>query len=121
MNPDENNVNKYLCSICEFKSNKESNFLQHLSTNKHKKLSSSNLIDNGDIKKTFECKCGKKYKHLSTLCAHRKICSSINNIEPPMIETNSSEEIKELKMITLDIMKNIHEIQQKLLTLCNKD
>jgi hypothetical protein len=119
MNLDENNMNKYLCSTCHFKSSKESNFLQHLSTNKHKKLSSPNLIDNGDNKKTFECKCGKKYKHLSTLCAHRKNCSSINNIESPVILSNSSEEIRELKMITLDIMKNIHEMQQNLLTLCN--
>lgn len=121
MNPDENNPNKYLCSICEFKSNKESNYSKHLLTSKHKNLLFIDKKKADDAKKIHECKCGKKYKHLSTLCAHRKNCSPINNIEPPVILSNSSEEIRELKMITLDIMKNIHEIQQKLLTLCNKD
>ena len=79
MNPDENNPNKYLCSICDFKSNKESNYSKHLLTSKHKNLLFIDKKKADDAKKIHECKCGKKYKHLSTLCAHRKNCSPINN------------------------------------------
>ena len=54
---------KYTCEICDFKSNKKTDYNRHIETIKHKKSINS---DNSDLKNEnigFKCKCGKVYKY----------------------------------------------------------
>jgi hypothetical protein len=64
---------KYFCENCNYKCFKQSEYIKHISTNKHKIL--QNPTSDADIK-VYTCNCGKIYKHSSTLYAHKKICKS---------------------------------------------
>lgn len=67
---------KYFCKICNFTTNKKGNWNSHVLTKKH--LSNKN-------EKTYLCKCGLQYKHMSSLCKHKKKCivntNDISNVE----------------------------------------
>ena len=86
MNPNKKNAENaeiFNCLICDFKCSKKSNYNIHLMTRKHKILTNPNdLMPLSAYDKHLSCKCGKKYSHLSSLCAHRKKCTYIekNNI-----------------------------------------
>ncbi len=84
----EKNANNFYCEYCDFKCSKQSNYSTHLLTAKHQRLTNScqKMPKNADI---LECVCGKNYKHLSSLCKHKKICSDVkqynnNNNETPL-------------------------------------
>ena len=98
---------KFLCESCNYKCSKQSEYNKHLLTNKHKILyfPTTNPIEKSpfsDNVKTYGCKCGKIYKHLSTLYAHRKKCVSQTIIEPTVKEPDIIEPTdKELIMILI--------------------
>jgi hypothetical protein len=67
------------CIICDFSSSKESNYLNHISTRKHKNQQKINnfkhinsLHDNDNV-----CVCGKAYKERTGLWRHRKKCPMV--------------------------------------------
>ena len=74
---DAKDAKTFICETCDFKCYKLSNYNKHLSTSKHKLL-----INNGKLginaNKVYNCVCGKKYKHASSLCHHKKICALID-------------------------------------------
>ena len=59
------NAFKFICESCDFKCSKQSNYITHLSTHKHK------MMTNDDDKmpenpKAYICECGKSpYIHFS--------------------------------------------------------
>ena len=106
------------CKECHFKCSKMSNYTKHLLTLKHKILTNPNE-KNAENKLT--CDCGKIYKHMSSLCAHKKICKlyikediylSDNNIMNSLIDKNTklSKEALDLKEIILEQNKEFKEI-----------
>jgi len=84
----------FICEICDFKCCKVSNYKMHIETDKHKRLTETNKKMPNDSHKTFDCGCGKKYNHLSSLAKHKRSCIvtsipiEIKSIESiPIIET----------------------------------
>jgi hypothetical protein len=67
---------KFFCEKCDYKCNKQSEFSKHISTRKHNFLQNP-ILKETDTSKSHICKCGKVYKHSSTLYAHKKKCSVI--------------------------------------------
>ena len=67
---------KFHCEKCDYHSNKKSEYNKHLQTKKHNP-------NNPNIKNVHFhfCECGKKYKHRSTLCNHKKTCTYKKNKE----------------------------------------
>jgi len=65
---------KYNCEICDFKCFKLGDWNRHINTNKHNMLINPNSFTSKNIHKTYECECGKAYKHMPSLCAHKKKC-----------------------------------------------
>ena len=65
---------KFFCEKCEIATNNKKDFDRHILTAKHKRLMMAN-----DFSTTKEhyCKCGKSYKHMSSLCKHRNNCKFI--------------------------------------------
>jgi hypothetical protein len=129
MKPNNPNIEKasfFECKICDFTSSKESNYNTHLSTRKHKNLINPNILMPDKLTKVHTCICGKEYKHLSTLCAHKKKCSNIiitDNIELSddfKSENNNKDimallikESSEMKNIVLEIVKSNSELQKQ--------
>jgi|UniRef100_A0A6C0AUC8 hypothetical protein len=66
-----NHIKEYFCENCQYRCSKNSEWLRHTKRKKH-----LNLIDTNKVQiSPHICTCGKKYKHLSSLCKHRTICS----------------------------------------------
>ena len=88
----------YFCKICDFKCSNKTDYHRHLMTLKHK--------NKGKLQKKvqleYKCDCGKRYKHLSSLCSHKRKCnhtskenenvSSDNNINLLMNELQRRDE-----------------------------
>ena len=75
----DNHINKYNCQECDYSTSRQSHYDRHLQTDKHKILQNPTT-------KSFEtkwnCNCGKKYKHSSTLYAHKKYCNNEYTLNP---------------------------------------
>jgi hypothetical protein len=113
MNPNfftPKNAEKYHCEKCAFKCSKKSDWTRHLFTLKHKNLINPNNFTPKNATREYECVCGKKYKHMSSLCAHRKKCSGdtqyIDGID-----------IKDKDVLVLHLLKQNSELQHKLIEL----
>jgi hypothetical protein len=75
-------TSKFVCELCKFKTSKNSNYISHLMTPKHK--NNDAILTNTDEKNAnneykFLCKCNKKYKHRQSLFLHKKKCNFIEN------------------------------------------
>ena len=94
------NAEKYFCEKCNFTCTKESNFLKHLSTDKHRRI----ILDNEKMPKNaalkmFSCICGKSYNYASGLSKHKSRCKKIEE----------EEEINKLKQENLELHKELNK------------
>jgi len=78
----EKTPEKYICEICDFKCNKNSEWTRHISTRKH--LFRINLNEKNANKMTLhKCKnCNKSYKAKNSLWYHEKKCILENKLYP---------------------------------------
>ena len=99
----------FVCENCYFKCCKKGDYRRHILTDKHKNLTNPNFLASKNI--TFDCKCGKAYKHMSTLCAHKKKCNK-------QIEDDDYYEginIKDKDALVLHLLKQNGELQKSLI------
>ena len=83
------NAAKYNCEICNFVCSKNSNYVNHLLTTKHKIRSDScEKMPKNAVK--YNCKCGNTYKHASSLWNHRQKCL-LNTL--PDLNSDKTEEV----------------------------
>jgi hypothetical protein len=78
MNNTPKTPKQHICEKCNFKCFNKKDYSRHLLTAKHKILMNANGITPKNPK-SYNCVCGKKYKHLSSLHKHKKKCSLILN------------------------------------------
>jgi len=125
MNFTPKNANKYYCEKCDFKCSKNSDWIRHIDTRKHSKvtLGDQNLLQNN----LFFCNiCNKEYKSKNGLWKHKKICKKeekekkeeiINNeliiLEEPKKVLSLEDSIKELVM---PLQNNIMSFESSLIT-----
>ena len=112
------NAEKFCCETCDFKCCKNSEYIRHLATSKHKLLTNANSSTpkNADMK-TFYCECGKKYKHMSSLCKHKKQCKEeaqnvIISHESPVVDASNN-------LIT-ELLKQNQEFKELIIELVGK-
>ena len=70
---------KFSCKICNYYTSNKKDYSKHLLTAKHSRLiNTKGLAIENPIKSQLEnkylCKCGREYKHMSSLCKHKNIC-----------------------------------------------
>ena len=111
MNPNilaPKNAQKFICETCDFKCSKQSDWNRHTMTSKHKKLINPNNFTPKNAESVFSCDCGKVYKHMSSLCAHKKKCSG----ESQYIDGIN---IKDKDSLVLHLLKQNGELQNKII------
>ena len=68
----------FSCEKCDFTCCKHNEFKRHLETNKHKRLHDATEKNSIKYPKKFNCVCGKKYNHHTSLAKHKRICVAIH-------------------------------------------
>jgi len=117
-NKNEKNASKYICEKCNFISSKYSNYNKHLLTPKHNRLTNPNEKEPPQSNK-YTCHCGKEYKHMSTLCNHKKNCKALeltntnnerNPIENPSLVVELLKQNQEFKDLILEERREFQKI-----------
>lgn len=115
----------YYCEICDYNTCKRSNYMKHLQTSKHLKLTYTDPKKALTIKDHI-CSCGKAYKHKQSLYNHKKICSfilnneqtkniQITNLENKEISNNDSLVYSQLENLVVKLITENNEIKNTLL------
>ena len=123
------NPQLFNCKICDYGTSNKKDFKKHEATQKHKNKCNPNTSYLKNPDDAFQCKCGKKYKHSSTLSSHKKKCDLINESvfeidekiqepEPENIIDILINENKDFKNIILDLVKSNSELQKQMLEVC---
>jgi hypothetical protein len=68
------NKKKYICVCCDFECSQKCDINNHLMTKKHLTNEQLTAIVDKESQKNYTCKCGKAYKHMSSLCKHKRTC-----------------------------------------------
>jgi len=91
----------FSCKSCDYNTNKQSKFNEHLLTAKHKRLTST------DPKKTnitsHICRCGKYYQFKQGLHKHKKTCDYASVVD--FKDTIVIELLKQNKML-MEVLKD---------------
>jgi hypothetical protein len=86
------NAGMFHCKKCNFTCSKQSNFMKHTLTVKHKMESMETHKMRENALRLLLCDCGKEYACRSGLWKHKKICGIINKnnetVENPIISTD---------------------------------
>ena len=109
------NAKIFYCEVCDFKCSKQSNYNKHLSTRKHQILINPNKKMPDDNTVLHSCSCGKIYKHLSSLCAHKKICDYENNNISTTRKVDNNNEDNDLKDVIMIMMNENKELRNILM------
>ena len=81
---------KLYCVYCDYSTRRESHFIRHNATAKHKRMHGGYTIEPQlvpivhDIEPA-KCHCGKEYKHYSGLWRHKKKCSHKPSVNTPQL------------------------------------
>jgi hypothetical protein len=102
--PRSNDV--FCCAQCNFTAYKYSNWAAHLSTKKHIRNTSEDVMTDKHL-----CECGKEYKHLSSLCNHRKNCNKNKSIEKSDMILEIIKQNQEMQKQNQEIQKQNQEIK----------
>ena len=131
MNPNAvtpENAEKFVCMECDFKCSKESDFVRHALTRKHKNRTNPKaILTQKNADKVFACNCGKFYKHMSSLCNHKKNCNIQEQIiQPPPTDMSYNiileivKQNQEFKELLIEQNKENQKLQQRLLEMASK-
>lgn len=106
----EKNPTKFNCFFCDYYTSDKKDYNKHLNTTKHKRLINTNGFPNDSNKNhlkenRYYCKCCRVYKHMSSLCKHKKSCNFIN-IEKKTILNETENEISDKELIMMLIKEN---------------
>jgi uncharacterized protein YxeA len=116
---------KFICNLCNIKCSRTSEWDRHINTRKHQKQLLGNTKDiNFTDKKNYKCSCGKIYATNCGLWKHKKNCLNNNEIENIKIENtmvdSSSNEIKILTNLVIELVKSNNELQKQMIDVCQK-
>jgi hypothetical protein len=97
----------FFCENCHYSTSNKKDYTKHLSTRKHFRL----IITNKNPQKSpelnacgqieFVCKCGRAYKHISSLYKHKNKCDFITPENDKNVNENNENPDKDLIMMLL--------------------
>ncbi len=107
----------FVCETCNYSCSKNSDYIKHTSTRKHKILTNTNK-NSPKLAKLYICECGKTYKHASSLCSHKKKCKYIEESESedePQVKYDD-EKIERLENSVVQLLNQNNEFKELLVT-----
>ena len=111
---------EFFCHNCNYKCCKQSEYNKHILTSKHQILQNPTSNPTSKIsEKTYNCTCGKIYKHSSTLYAHKKKCNVIETDDKPV--PNNSNNLNDKDELINYLIKENQEFKNLILEIVKKD
>ena len=93
--------NKYKCIICNYNTQRNSQYQRHLLTAKHIKNTNDSKMVGKKFQKVpkvnYKCECGKMYKYDSGYYRHKKKCTIIKNV---LLSKETQEQSNMLELIS---------------------
>jgi hypothetical protein len=91
------------CIMCNYATSRQSQYNRHIMTAKHKIL--MNPDAKSSKKNSFACQCGKVYKHMSSLCCHKRTCMHMMNraeiYTPPHVVMQVDNNKENIKIVSI--------------------
>ena len=113
------NMTKFICEMCNYKTSNKKDYNKHLTTDKHINIKTPlNNLENITTKKEYVCDCGKKYNYRASLFNHKKRCTP--TIENKIVDA-SSNEIKKLTNLVVELVKSNNDLQKQVLEICKNN
>ena len=103
-------ASKFWCEVCDYCCSDAYHWKRHQTTAKHLFLINPNSILTKKVQDTYDCECGKSYKHKSSLCFHRANCKGQKGHTPPPPPPPSQIDTQTI----VDIMRQSQDIQNLL-------
>lgn len=106
----------FVCEKCDYNTSRQSQYDRHLLTAKHKILMNPNEKSSKIIE--YSCLCGKQYKHMSSLCSHKKNCMHCINTystdcgTPLVLPSDVSKENTQIVSIMETLIKENQEFKK---------
>ena len=102
---------KYSCKSCDFICSKQSNFMRHCSTRKHKLLTDISIVNKSAIEKDYHiCShCKKEYLSREGLWKHSKKCTSKISSDSDELILKSDDDMSSSEPIKNYIMKLVEQ------------
>ena len=69
----------FFCELCDFKCSRKTEYSRHLETMKHKRLHETTKKTPNIEPKIFNCICGNKYNHHTSLAKHKRKCDAVKS------------------------------------------
>jgi len=118
----------FICNLCDYKCNKQSDWSRHQQTIKHTYRVDGNKMETSGnkIAPSCICICGKEYTTRAGLWKHKKKCSNDLNIKPTIEENEPNDLVvnKELIIMILkqnqDILKENNELKHMMMDTHNQ-
>lgn len=107
------NAEFFHCKKCDFICSKQSNYIKHISTAKHKRITMDNEKMPKNAGKEFVCACGNSYKYSSGLCKHKRRCTFVND--------DTIDDVKSEGHISSTQMMDVMEMMMTKMTEMNKE
>jgi hypothetical protein len=113
----KNEPQNFLCNFCDYTCSKRYNFIRHINTPKHIKLTKGDILvtenEQNEQLKFFTCEyCNKNYESRNGLWKHKKTCVDAQILVNDRPDKNNKlieylmKENKEMKELILEIVKN---------------
>jgi hypothetical protein len=128
---------KFHCITCDYITSRESQFIRHLSTDKHRRITEDNkkvpqqtqnfVCQNSSEEHVFSCVCGNTYLHKSGLSKHKKKCPKLLTTFVSLKNNQTNEELfmsilkdnQEFKQLLIEQNATIMELATKNTTVIN--
>jgi hypothetical protein len=120
---------KYCCEMCDYNTNNKKDFIKHNSTRKHLILKNPNEKIPIKEERKIVCICGNIYKHMSSLCHHKKKCPKVLNAFELSRDVDEEEIVNEIlskddkvlnASLLFEIVKQTNEFKSLLVEQNNK-
>ena len=120
----EKTCQKFICKLCNYSTNRNSQFLRHLGTLKHKKNENNEHIEKTNYKdkiinnineckiQSYKCECGKYFTKKNNLTRHKNLCNYIDDKEKWYMKNDiDKEKDKESNSLIIKLVEENVELK----------
>jgi len=100
------NLPRFFCQICDFECYMKCDWDRHILRPKHLKHVNGNEMETKNLKKAYNCECGRLFNTNSGLWKHKKVCNNENIKNNEMLDKELIMMLVKQNSELLEVIKN---------------